>query len=160
MSIVIAMLAGCAPDAGQAGRQTPPPLANADVIAVEVSPPTVQNFDDKPGPDGFDARIHFFLQSQAAPILVSGKVDMMMYEVSDQGVNDSMRQKPLHTWSLTPQMLNRFVTHSKYGWCYTIRFDWGRDLPRTEKIVIQAVYTAPDGGRIASAPIVLMMVAK
>ncbi|RPI61209.1 MAG: hypothetical protein EHM48_06030 [Planctomycetaceae bacterium] len=159
LMLAVATIAGCGLD-GDPSHRPPAPIATADVLALEVSPPTVQNFDDKPGADGFDTRIHFFLQSQAAPVLVSGKLEMSMYEVRDDNIGQAVKQKPLHVWSLPQESLSRFVARSKYGWCYVIRFDWGQSVPKTERIVIQAVYTSPSGAKVASAPLVLVMVPK
>lgn len=160
--LLSALLVGCGEEAGVVGSTPPRPSAVVDNILCEITPPVVQNFDNKPGPDGLQVRLMFFRNGQDLPVTVSGPVEIQIFEDRSQSATASSRAQsvpatPFHTWKFESGQINRYLRKTLYGWVYVVPLQWGQHVPQSDKIAIRAIYKLSDQRTIASSATMIPM---
>ena len=152
-------LAGCSPSTGVGGYA---PEAPARVTAVDDVMPSIllQPFEVHDGPrpagtlpdgqstatspnrGGFKAAVWFFVNDQAAPVLVSGRVEILMFDgiVSPDALPTP---EPLHVWSFPGDKLGQFAGRLPLvGWGYNFGLlEWGSDTPTQNRVTVIVRYT-------------------
>lgn len=152
-------LAGCDQPTNVVTNSPPRPVTNIAAMLLEISPPVPLNWDERPGPDGVQARLYFFGRGDL-PVTVSGGLDVMLYEQNPQrSIPEAISDKPFKTWTYTGADLNRALIRTRIGWGYVLQLGWGADVPQTPKIVLRARYRSPEGPMLLSDPVTIQMVA-
>jgi len=157
--LAVSFLAGCQPtikDGSPKPVGLPKPVAHADRIGLYVPEAAVANWDDRPGPDGVRAQVILYRDEPGGKfksVLVTGKIDLMLYEGA-QPANLSGAGTPFRSWTFNKSELAR-LTIGQYGvlWGYSMLLEWGREVPKSEKIWMIARYRSPTGQAIYSSPV-------
>lgn len=127
---------------GSGGKST------VDSIRLFTSP-TVLNFDNTPGPDGFSAKIYAIERGSAKPVKISsGSIEFALFETVAEG-------EPLQTWKYDSAVLNRHMSETRIGVAYNFQMRWTPDKAPKKKAAIVALYRAPDGRVVRAVPVVL-----
>ena len=127
---------------GSGGKST------VDSIRLFTSP-TVLNFDNTPGPDGFSAKIYAIERGSAKPVKISsGSIEFALFETVAEG-------EPLQTWKYDSAVLNRHMSETRIGVAYNFQMRWTPDEAPKKKAAIVALYRAPDGRVVRAVPVVL-----
>ncbi len=138
---------------GPSAAPRPAPEPNADRIGLMVPQKAIVNWDGEPGFDGAIAQVMLFKNTPGGQksILVSGEVDVMMYE-GEKPDDYSNVTKPFFTWTFTPAELAQRVV-GQYGalWGYALVLEWTIP-PKSEKVWMIACYRPPSGRAIYSSP--------
>ncbi|MBC8373240.1 MAG: hypothetical protein ISS69_07840 [Phycisphaerae bacterium] len=150
-----AVSGGCATvtNTGPSAARRPAPEPHADRIGLMVPQKAIVNWDGEPGFDGAIAQVMLFKNTAGGPksILVSGEVDVMMYEGAKPDDYSNVT-KPFFSWTFTPAELAQRVV-GQYGalWGYALVLEWTVP-PKSEKVWMIARYRPPSGSAIYSSP--------
>jgi predicted small secreted protein len=114
---------------------------------AEVSPgavPEGQSTGVKPpNRGGFEVAVWFFVNDQPAPVLVSGRVEILMFDgvVSPDALPAAT---PLHVWNFPGDRLGPFAGRVPLvGWGYNFGLlEWGDDAPTQNRVTVLVRYTA------------------
>lgn len=129
---------------GTGGKNT------VDSIRLFTSP-TVQNFDNTPGPDGFSAKIYAIENGSAKPVKIrSGAIEFALFETVAEG-------EPLQIWKFNSAVLSRHMSETRIGVAYNFQMRWTPDKAPKKKAAIVALYRAPDGRVVRAVPVVLAL---
>jgi hypothetical protein len=106
--------------------------------------PVAASWDDRPGPDGLEVRVHFFHPGSRLPLAVNGRLEFILYEglVADEDLD---KANPFYSWKFTGQTLRPYLSLSAVGWGYVLRLAWGANAPTTSAVTLTAVYYPPSG---------------
>jgi len=132
-------------------------VAQIDKIELWMTPGTPVNWDDQPGPDGFQVQVRFYRLPPSAPLplTVQGTVEFLMFDES-VAEPEIRTLKPARTWSFSGPTLQECLARSIVGWGYAMRLPW--ETPPAARIVtLAAVYHPPQGPAVWSAPIHVAM---
>ena len=129
---------------GSGGRST------VDSIRLFTSP-TVLNFDNVPGPDGFSAKIYAIDHGSAKPVKIrEGALEFALFETEAEG-------EPLQVWKFDSATLSRHMSSTRIGVAYNFQFRWAADKVPKKKAAIVALYRAPDGRVSRAVPVILAL---
>jgi len=153
-----AVLVGGCPQNGNVAvsRTPPPPVSQVDKVSPEVVHSMPVNWDDRPGPDGLQVRVHFFRLDRDLPVTVSGTVEFVLYE-GRLSTGDVRSARPFRSWAFPQEALPRQISRSRYGWCYAMQLGWGMHVPRSGVVTLIARYLPPDGPAVLSSPMLVAM---
>jgi hypothetical protein len=151
------VMGGCQID----DRPRPPaPVSQIDHIDLFTSH-TALNLDGAPGSDGVQAEVFLFQRQKPASQMVSGQIEVLLYEHEGQTDPDSLQRllerSPDYQWTFGSGQLEQRRLLRMGLWGYGFVLDWGSTVPQTSRIVLLARYT-PSGaqGRVLySAPAVV-----
>ena len=120
--------------------------------------PVAINFDQKPGADGFAARVYAGNGREPAGIRIgSGRLEILIY---DGAPSDAARttQPPLKVWTYEAAKLREFAARSSIGWGYRFAPQWGESCPTKDRFTVVARYISPSGVIVSSSPGVISMI--
>ena len=151
--VPLAAMVGCQ-DFGKVrvpGRP-PRPVDRVDEIIVQLTPPTAMNWDDTPGPDGLQARVHFFRADEDLAVTIRGTLELALYEgrVGDRALVD---EKPFRTWKYEGDVLRSHLEKTLVGWGYGMRLGWGHQPPASGSVTVLARYHSQEGQVKTSRPL-------
>lgn len=160
--VAVGAACGCAREATGAkelrsvSTSPPRPVDRVDQVHVLVSPPTVLNWDDTPGPDGVQVNVYLSVMSRAEPVLGKGTLDFLLFEgrVPKGSVATS---QPYFTWTFGLQELATRQVRGVAGWGYAVQLGWGQRTPKAGVITLVARYVAKDGPPVYSSPVSIPM---
>ena len=119
-----------------------------DSIRLFTSP-SVLNLDNKPGVDGFTAKIYALDQDMPKPIKVNkGEIEFLLYESTIDG-------DPLQIWKFDSKKLKKHMLTTQIGVVYDFRLLWAPANVPKRKAAILAQYRSVDGKLIKAVPVVL-----
>jgi hypothetical protein len=150
-SFFIALLAfGCATFSGGGGR-----INEVHLFGL----PITLNLDNRPGADGFAARIYAVKSDHPKGIPIqNGKMEVLMFD-GVVSVDDVFTKTPLQTWSYSPHELKPFGEQSSLGQGYRFVLRWN-EPPTHGHITIVARYVPEKGEPVYSAPSSITAAAK
>jgi len=113
--------------------------------------PTVLNFDNMQGSDGFLAKIYAIENGTAKPVeITDGKIEFALYEGLAEG-------EPLEVWRYEADALKRHMSNSRIGIVYDFKLSWDSNNKPKKKAAVLVRYIAPDGREISALPVVLSL---
>lgn len=158
--LAAAVLAGCVePGRQQVGRTPPRPVKHVDVINLALSPPTVLNWDNRPGADGMEVVVHLYQLARPLPVMASGRLEFLLYE-GNVPKGALLGTKPFHTWGFEGDQLEAHRGRDVIGWGYGMRLAWGSRVPTGSTITLAARYLPPEEKPLYSAPVTIPLVRK
>jgi len=128
------------------------PATRVDALRL-VTTPSAQNFDGKPGADGFLVKVYALsqLDPKAIPI-TSGRIEIALFEgVLTGGIPEG--RKPERTWQFDAETLPSHASRSFVGIGYTFSVRWDEDTPKTGDLTLLARYLDSDGREVTTAPV-------
>ena len=145
------MLVGCVSDRRAPTGAAPSSKGPVEQIHV-ITGPTALNFDQVPGPDGFQARVYATSAKGAATVsIVNGTLEVMMFDGLLKDENPASA-KSLRVWTYTASELKRYGQKTSVGFAYVLTLLWGEARPTQDKITIVARYVPQRGLPIYSGP--------
>ena len=155
--LALAVAAGGCQDLGavRVSSRPPRPVRRVDVVILQLTPPTAMNWDNVPGPDGLQARIHFFRADEPLAVTVDGEGEVALYDgrSAEADANAPGPSEALRTWNYRGGDLESLLSRSLVGWGYGVRLGWGERSPKTGSVTRLARYHAPDGEVTSSRPL-------
>ncbi len=143
---------GCVTDGGgeNKGRLSLGLSGSGTVDSIRLfTSSSVLNFDNKPGIDGFTARVYAIQQDRPKPIKInSGEIEFLVYE-------STIEDDPLQAWKFDSNKLKRHMGESQIGVVYDFRLRWDASKAPKRKAAILAQYRSADGKLIQAVPVVL-----
>ena len=123
---------------------------DGDVDSIRLfTSPSVLNLDNKPGVDGFTAKIYALDQDMPKPIKVNkGEIEFLLYESTIDG-------DPLQIWKFNSKKLKKHMLTTQIGVVYDFRLLWDPANAPKRKAAILAQYRSVDGKLIKAVPVVL-----
>ena len=161
--IATGMLAALAGGCGNFGkvnvsRKPPRPVEKIDEIMVSLTPAAL-NWDDMPGADGFQTRVHLFQLDEPLAMPVKGALEFALYE--GRGTARALGGKePFRVWRFEGDELSRHLVRSMIGWGYSLPLGWGQRPPTSASVTLLARYRPPTGKATVAKPIYLAMAPK
>jgi hypothetical protein len=122
----------------------PVAVARAEDMLLMLSPPTPMNWNAEPGPDGLQLQVLLFQRGRAAPVLVDGTLEFLLFE-GNVAAEKVRQTKPVKTWQFSGDQLKVFQARLRAGWGYGLRLGWGPDKPSGSIITLFAQYTSESG---------------
>ena len=123
-------------------------VGSVDSIRLFTSP-AVLNLDNKPGVDGFTAKIYAIDEDRPKPIKVNaGEIEFMVFE-------STIESEPLQVWKFDTKKLKRHMATTQIGVVYDFRLIWDSTKAPKRKAAILAQYRSVDGKVIKAVPVVL-----
>jgi len=152
-AVLCAATAGCPGPEGKAvvSSRPPRPVAVVDVIYIDALP-VAMNWDEKPGPDGLEAQVHFYRMDQPLPVTVSGTLELLLFE-GKVSAAAAQANRPFHTWSFTTRELAGTLRKDLAGWGYAMRLAWGSPAPAAGMVTLIGRYQASGGEWVYSSPV-------
>jgi len=137
---------------------SPRPAKQVDEVFVRLSPPTALNWDDRPGPDGLQARVNFFRHDDDLSVPVDGTVEFELFEgrTSEKSVAE---KQPFYTWRFENGELERHLSKTIVGWGYEMRLPWDRP-PKVSSITLVTRHRSSEGKVRTSKPLFLALTPK
>lgn len=124
---------------------------NVDHIDL-MTQPVAANLDGIPGSDGLQVKIYLYNGDKT--ILGKGTLEMILFDGNDsQG--DLRFEKPIKTWTFSPNQLKPFLTTSYGLQHYQLTLAWGDNKPKSKTVTILARYTQGREKEIFSRPVVV-----
>ena len=121
-----------------------------DSIRLFTSP-SLLNFDNQQGVDGFLAKIYAIQNGTPKPVEIrDGRIEFALYEEVVEG-------EPLQVWRYEEVALKRQMSNSRIGIVYDFQISWDSKNKPTKKAAVLARYIAPDGREIRALPVVLSL---
>lgn len=159
--LLILLALGCSPQKQairkvDGGTKSSAPLPRVDAISLQAMP-TAVNWDDQPGPDGLQIRLHLFQQTQPMPVVLErGQLEAVIYEGRVKAKQLSAA-KPFYKWDYSAGALNRVKSKSIVGWGYRLSLGWNENVPKTDTITLSVRLMNPNGAPLYAKPIYLAM---
>ena len=124
--------------------------SKVDSIRLFTSP-TLLNFDNVQGVDGFLAKIYAIQNGTPKPVEIrDGRIEFALYEEVVEG-------EPLQVWRYEEVALKRQMSNSRIGIVYDFKIIWDSKNKPRKKAAVLARYIAPDGREIRALPVVLSL---
>ena len=124
--------------------------SKVDSIRLFTSP-SLLNFDNQQGVDGFLAKIYAIQNGTPKPVEIrDGRIEFALYEEVVEG-------EPLQVWGYEEVALERQMSNSRIGIVYDFQISWDSKNKPTKKAAVLARYIAPDGREIRALPVVLSL---
>jgi len=121
--------------------------------------PITLNLDNRPGADGFAARVYAVKADRAKGVSVeNGKVEVLMFD-GVISVDEVITKPPTQTWSYAPRELKALAEQSSLGQGYRFVLRWN-EAPKKGHITIVARYVPEKGQAVYSAPSSITAAAK
>jgi len=130
----------------------PRPVDRFDEIGLRLMLPAPANWDDRPGPDGFQVQINFFQIDEPLSVTVKGSLELVLYE-GHVPAPRLASAKPIHTWPFSGVELAGFAGKSAFGWGYAMRLAWHDRPPEGKVATLIARYRSRDGNVKISSPL-------
>jgi hypothetical protein len=143
---------GCAPTIG---GSPPAPVNSVDRMDLFARPAAL-NWDDNPGPDGLEVRVHFYQRTQPLTVTVRGTLELLLFE-GKVTAPQILTEKPFHVWSFASEQHRKLLRRDTPGWCYALRLLWGRRIPKGSIVTVVGRYVPRDGRAVYSAPVSIAM---
>ena len=122
--------------------------SKVDSIRLFTSP-SLLNFDNQQGVDGFLAKIYAVQNGTPKPVEIKdGKIEFALFEGVVEG-------EPLQVWRYEAIDLKTRMSNSRIGIVYDFQISWDSKNKPTKKAAVLARYIAPDGREIRALPVVL-----
>tara|TARA_B100001029_G_scaffold4535_1_gene3273 strand:+ start:268 stop:798 length:531 start_codon:yes stop_codon:yes gene_type:complete len=124
--------------------------SKVDSIRLFTSP-SLLNFDNQQGVDGFLAKIYAIQNGTPKPVEIrDGRIEFALYEEVVEG-------EPLQVWRYEEVALKRQMSNSRIGIVYDFQISWDSKNKPRKKAAVLARYIAPDGREIRALPVVLSL---
>jgi len=124
--------------------------SKVDSIRLFTSP-SLLNFDNQQGVDGFLAKIYAVQNGTPKPVEIKdGKIEFALFEGVVEG-------EPLQVWRYEAIDLKTRMSNSRIGIVYDFQISWDSKNKPTKKAAVLARYIAPDGREIRALPVVLSL---
>jgi len=124
--------------------------SKVDSIRLFTSP-TLLNFDNVQGVDGFLAKIYAVQNGTPKPVEIKdGKIEFALFEGVVEG-------EPLQVWRYEAIDLKTRMSNSRIGIVYDFQISWDSKNKPRKKAAVLARYIAPDGREIRALPVVLSL---
>ena len=124
--------------------------SKVDSIRLFTSP-SLLNFDNQQGVDGFLAKIYAIQNGIPKPVEIKdGKIEFALFEGVVEG-------EPLQVWRYEANDLKTRMSNSRIGIVYDFQISWDSKNKPTKKAAVLARYIAPDGREIRALPVVLSL---
>jgi hypothetical protein len=121
--------------------------------------PVTLNLDNRPGSDGFAARVYAVKGGRAKGVPIqNGKIEIWMFD-GVISVDDVFKMPPTQSWSFTPRDLQQFSEKSTLGQGYRFVLRWNQQ-PTRGHITIVARYLPEKGEPVFSSPSAINSAAK
>ncbi len=152
------LLSGCASKTAPTENSLlkPAPASSPGIDELNMlAVPMALDLDGAPGPDGFVITLYAGKRGLPKPVRIEkGTIEIFMF---DGLINENKTPpaEPRKTWTLRASDLAAYRVETSIGSGYQITGLWGDAAPETGKISVMARYTAPNGGKIYSAPRVI-----
>jgi hypothetical protein len=144
LTTLLCSIVGC-----QSFSRQDDPTLRVDAIRL-VTTPSAQNFDDKPGADGFLVKVYALSHASPKAIPFSeGALELALYKgvYPDLVPNDVA---PLTTWRYEAKELSAFAARSYVGVAYTLIVRWDDGPPIQGGVTLVARFFA-SGDRVLTA---------
>ena len=122
----------------------PRPVTKVDEIIFRLTPPTALNWDDLPGPDGFQVQVHFFQVDRPLPVTIDGALDIALFE-GRPSPDQLAEGRPFRTWVFEGDQLRKHLVRSIVGWGYAMRLDWAGNPPKASAVTLLARFRPAKG---------------
>ena len=124
--------------------------SKVDSIRLFTSP-SLLNFDNQQGVDGFLAKIYAIQNGTPKPVEIKdGKIEFALFEGVVEG-------QPLQVWRYEADALMSQMSNSSIGVVYEFQIIWSLNNKPKKKAAVLARYIAPDGREIRALPVVLSL---
>ncbi len=154
MLSLLPALTGCGVNSALPGGP-PAPVAQVDQMVVQAAP-TAVNWDGRPGADGIDLMVHFFLMAQKQPVTVQGSIEFKLYEGALSA--EKLQATPVfQEWRYAGNNLRSALQRTSFGWGYAFRLGWGSHVPQASAVTVVIQYAAPSGKTVTSDPVTIPM---
>ncbi len=150
---LLSLTAGCQNTGRVKVHNWPPrPVDHFDEIVLRLTPPAPVNWDDRPGADGLQVQMNFFLIDRPLSVTVKGSLTLDLYQGRVEASQlDSA--EPLHNWTYDGAQLATHAGKSAFGWGYAMRLAWHARPPAGKIATLVARYRSRDGNVKASSPL-------
>ncbi len=150
---LLSLIVGCQNSGRVKVHDWPPrPVDRFDEIVLRLTPPAPVNWDDKPGADGLQVQMNFFLIDRPLSVTVKGSLTLELHQGRVKASQlDSA--EPLQRWTYAGAQLAAHAGKSAFGWGYAMRLAWHNRPPAGKIATLVARYRSRDGNVTTSSPL-------